>query len=173
MLHEVPVAEVSILYGFVAEPGVLVVDGSQVGAAETGEDNWVVGGQVLEEPLASLHDFLRKTLLPVQVLQSLGAEVEDVPQYVDGHLPERQFHQVRVLDVEVLKDLDRQSAVIQGRGFLLEDASEGIHDEPDHELVLTGDIVPVLLVLFPEEPPVGPLANRYLLPLVQAHHRLH
>lgn len=64
-----------------------------------------------------------------------------------------------MLNVKVLEDFYRDCTVLLRSRLFLQDLFKGVNDEPNHELVFVGYVVSVFLVLFPEQPPVGPLAN--------------
>lgn len=103
----------------------------------------------------------------------LAAEVEDVSKQVDGNVLEGHFHQVGVLDVEILQYLEREGAVVLSGGDCLQDFPEGVDEVGDDELVLLSDGVAVLIVLLAEYPPIDALGNGYLLLLEQTQQGLH
>lgn len=70
---------------------------------------------------------------------------------------------MRMLYVEVLKDLERKGAVVFLRWYGLEDLLEGMDDVGDDELVLFVDCVAILLVFLTEDPAIHSFCNGYLL----------
>lgn len=93
MLHQIYVAEVSVLDGFEAESRVFSFNGLEVSPAQAPEDDGIVTGQVLQEPLASLENFIGKVLVVlIGIVFGPSPEVEDIPEHVNSHLTQSQFY---------------------------------------------------------------------------------
>ena len=121
-----------------------------------------MAGNVFEEPLPGLEDFLR-------VLQPSPIVVH-VPKDVDRDERQCLFQQIRVLHVEVLQYFEGQRARLLVSRLCAEDFLKGQDDEGEDELVLLVDEVLVLLVLLAEEPPVDSLGGRDLLLFEEPDH---
>ena len=171
MPHKVDIAEVYVLDRLKSLLLLVLPHSLNERLAQTLKDNRVVARQVLKEPLADLEHLLIE-IRGLHPSFGLAAEVEDVPQYVHGDLLEGHFHEMRVLDVEVLEYLEGERAVVFLRGYGLEDLLEGVDDVGDDELVLLVYGVAVLLVFLAEDPTIHPLCYRDLLLLEEAQQGL-
>lgn len=77
-----------------------------------------------------------------------------------------------MLYVKVLKDLEREGAVILLCWNSLQDLLECVYDVGNDELVLLVDCVTILLVFLTEDPTIDPLRNGNLLLFEEAQQSL-
>ena len=120
-----------------------------------------MGGDVLHESDASFEHLL--------VFLGVGVDVADDR---DRQLLQGLLHQVVVLHVEVLHDLERSGRLLLSV-LVLEDLLEGADQEHDDLLVLLSDAVLVLAVRTAEQPGVGASAERKVLLCEQLEHRFY